>query len=1154
MADKLDSEHQNDIAMWIQAVELYSNGMYREAIEVYGTVKDVSPAISYNMALAYEKLGETDSAIKCWTSAIKKDRNFAIAYFARGCINFQSKSFVASICDFKQTRVLLRGNKYINYKPLGLLYCLHEFEVLYNLAVAHIADGSLEDARRLLTEAMPDTDKIQRKLIEDAFQVIQVLSDKKSGSLQLFHVPSSRVFEPPRDVTENLQRRTSSKGSKVVFASDESDTSPSFQGIKRVEQLRLTIKQPKRDSLGRFSSLRQRISAGDLYTGPRDKRTLRRCRSTNNLKINSSGKLLRCSSLKGSFKRVLVKRRSMSIAREKHLSRNAVDDGREFTDSTVDNVNVIPTTDDLQNTVFQEHFDSIKVTPSAKQSRSKDTEKNNLVVEKDAPAACPLKDNHKALGRNTSEKRSFKRVTYKSSLRSKHVYGKPALHRSVSDGDRLRALDALESVSFYSRKHSDDISGVKDRNLPLSESEITPKNSYRSLKKVSIIDRKGEGNSFGGSDGQRSMLTDSGINIDIELAAVEEREIEYHKEEITQKEDVDVNLRNDNALKELNQSNVKETQQSLLKQNLGSVFGDNSTAVRRALTEACSVLTAFVTPVIDKAKLKGTCVQPKRKTERQPRNIRQGITFKENQSKKRDDIWGKRSTKTKRAPEPPRLTVGASLKAAGSLFTVVVNQEIHEERPNTGLNSVQTVSSKVKAVKGESQSYSLNPQQTRNLVSYTSDSEDAKTSTRTKLKDKKSSLEDSNSRSRIDEGMRGEEQVDVETESLVDTKKGSMGHTKNVTTIRVSSMPIEANDKNKSHGAKTDATNSKSTADFVDHDKLNASNINESFVNSADETLTCKSISVVENLGFDKISSELAGKHNDINKTDKISDFKVETETINKTYGNVKEKSATRKTKSARQARVPPAYPPPPLRPGYAKRREQQEKVSRGKRQKRLKSIEGALFATVNTLGAIAAAGYDLGEIATPGVFKNSENVFTFENIPNIKPESKDTIHDYVNLRNINDLNESGPEVEDGEHNYVNVSKSRAPMRKGAFRHRILAAEEENLRTVRLSEDETPKKFDGVNYPRAGKNAHIDPQTESSEILLSNGTVHTTCKLLGDFVNSSTVIQDAFKAFIQEVNNNVEWCTDGHLKVPLGEHAKEEKPHDYVNLLEISRL
>ena len=62
-------------------------------------------------------------------NSIEKDQHMGIAHFQLARTYYQQQKFDAALQSLEKARTCLRGNKFIDYKQLGLQYKLHECEV-----------------------------------------------------------------------------------------------------------------------------------------------------------------------------------------------------------------------------------------------------------------------------------------------------------------------------------------------------------------------------------------------------------------------------------------------------------------------------------------------------------------------------------------------------------------------------------------------------------------------------------------------------------------------------------------------------------------------------------------------------------------------------------------------------------------------------------------------------------------------------------------------------------------------------------------------------------------------------------------------------------------------------------------------------------------
>lgn len=233
---------KESMTFWSDAVTAHNARNFDVALRKYTEIDDVTARMLYNMACAYVELNDKDNAIKCLSYAVEKDCHLAIAFFQRGTLHLQIKRYTQAISDLEVANVLLRGNTYIDYKQLGLLCRLYSFQVAHNLAAAHAYTGRRAEAVRLLTEALHDADEFQRKLLMTSLERIET---SRSDMVLPVRVSTSRVFSPPKSVIENLAKKEIVRKAKVVAGTDVEDRSPSFKGMKRVEELKRLPKATK---------------------------------------------------------------------------------------------------------------------------------------------------------------------------------------------------------------------------------------------------------------------------------------------------------------------------------------------------------------------------------------------------------------------------------------------------------------------------------------------------------------------------------------------------------------------------------------------------------------------------------------------------------------------------------------------------------------------------------------------------------------------------------------------------------------------------------------------------------------------------------------------------------------------------------------------
>ncbi|WAR01395.1 NCF2-like protein [Mya arenaria] len=187
------------LQIWKDALTSQRAGRHEEAVTTYSTIDSPSARIYYNIACACLNMDQEKNAIENFTKAVQTDQLLAIAYFQRGTIYLKSKSIIKSLSDLKASRDLLRGNTYIDYRPLGLHVLLNLYQILHNLALA----GKRDD-------------------------------------LTPITVSVDRFFSPPNDVTKTLTNPNTPKiaRAKVVTATDTDDMEKSFNFSKKAREIK----------------------------------------------------------------------------------------------------------------------------------------------------------------------------------------------------------------------------------------------------------------------------------------------------------------------------------------------------------------------------------------------------------------------------------------------------------------------------------------------------------------------------------------------------------------------------------------------------------------------------------------------------------------------------------------------------------------------------------------------------------------------------------------------------------------------------------------------------------------------------------------------------------------------------------------------------
>lgn len=95
--------------------------MYREAIDVYRTIQPPNAVILNKIGIAYQQLGELDSAKKMYERAIKLNKKYPEAINNLGTVHYARKSYRRAISQYKKALALNPDSASI-YSNLGTAY------------------------------------------------------------------------------------------------------------------------------------------------------------------------------------------------------------------------------------------------------------------------------------------------------------------------------------------------------------------------------------------------------------------------------------------------------------------------------------------------------------------------------------------------------------------------------------------------------------------------------------------------------------------------------------------------------------------------------------------------------------------------------------------------------------------------------------------------------------------------------------------------------------------------------------------------------------------------------------------------------------------------------------------------------------------------
>jgi len=155
-AEPISPEARGDIFM--------ARRMYREAAEVYLSIKPQTAVILNKAGIAHHQMADLDTAKKYYDKAVKLDRNYAEAINNIGTIHYARKSYRRAISSYK---------KALKYSP-------ESASIFSNLGTAYFARKDYNSAMECYNKAL--------SLDADVFE-----QDRKSTRLNSSHSAKSRM-------------------------------------------------------------------------------------------------------------------------------------------------------------------------------------------------------------------------------------------------------------------------------------------------------------------------------------------------------------------------------------------------------------------------------------------------------------------------------------------------------------------------------------------------------------------------------------------------------------------------------------------------------------------------------------------------------------------------------------------------------------------------------------------------------------------------------------------------------------------------------------------------------------------------------------------------------------------------------------------------
>ncbi|XP_065655156.1 MATH and LRR domain-containing protein PFE0570w isoform X1 [Hydra vulgaris] len=221
---QLSMTSASEIEDWFNAVSLYDEGKVENAIKSFEALEQ-NGRIKFNIGCSYLKLRDVQSAAKSFKEAISFDPLMAIAYYMIGLISCQEKEYVSAFEYFQKAIELLRGNRMIDYRQLGLNIQLYLCEILSNQAATYYYQDNYQEAKQKLLLAVVCKMEKKHDCIDDFLANIQA-----GKSITLFTPPSSAIYRPSKLSINNYKKKDYLGKAKVIAAENEESLYTCFSG------------------------------------------------------------------------------------------------------------------------------------------------------------------------------------------------------------------------------------------------------------------------------------------------------------------------------------------------------------------------------------------------------------------------------------------------------------------------------------------------------------------------------------------------------------------------------------------------------------------------------------------------------------------------------------------------------------------------------------------------------------------------------------------------------------------------------------------------------------------------------------------------------------------------------------------------------------
>ncbi|XP_065829453.1 neutrophil cytosol factor 2-like [Oscarella lobularis] len=216
------------VQCWDEGVRAALQSNFDKAMEAFEKIVDPRCYVLFDMGTICLRKGSFQCAVKHFDAAVKKDQHLAVGYFQRAIVKHKLRDYQSAQDDFDKAFKLLRGNKLIDYKQMGMPVKLYSSEVLYNQALNYIFLGDGDKAKKSLENAIDDKMTAAHDIADKA-----LASAKKGDLFDLYMLPTEALFKPPSYKTEVIGRSTEYMGHAKVLTSWDQDRTAGFEGAKR---------------------------------------------------------------------------------------------------------------------------------------------------------------------------------------------------------------------------------------------------------------------------------------------------------------------------------------------------------------------------------------------------------------------------------------------------------------------------------------------------------------------------------------------------------------------------------------------------------------------------------------------------------------------------------------------------------------------------------------------------------------------------------------------------------------------------------------------------------------------------------------------------------------------------------------------------------